>query len=138
EAMEETIDPVTIDTDLWQPLAPCALAEDGVQSLVQDLLAARKPLVVTSYLGRNQKAVEELLQLSEQLAIPVLESVPNYMNFPTTNPMYQGCQWNEPVQNPILAEADLVLVIDSDVPWIPVVSKPSKDATVYYIDTDPL
>lgn len=138
EAMEETIEPVTIDTDLWQPLAPCALAEEGVQSLVQDLLAAKKPLVVTSYVGRNQKAVEELLKLSKQLAIPVLESVPNYMNFPTTNPMYQGCQWNEPVQNPILADADLVVVIDSDVPWIPLISKPSSDATVYYIDTDPL
>lgn len=34
--------------------------------------------------------------------------------------------------------ADLVLVIDSDVPWIPLVNKPASDATVYYIDTDPL
>ena len=35
-------------------------------------------------------------------------------------------------------EADVVLVIDSDVPWIPVVSRPRDDAAIYHIDIDPL
>lgn len=138
EAMEEVIEPVRVDTELWQPVAPCALAPEGLQALAADLAKAKRPLIVTSYVGRNAKAVDELKKLSEHWAIGVLESVPNYMNFPTTNPMYQGNQWNDPVQNDALAAADFVLVVDSDVPWIPLVSKPSAEATVYYIDTDPL
>jgi acetolactate synthase I/II/III large subunit len=42
------------------------------------------------------------------------------------------------VQNRALAEADLVLVIDSDVPWIPAVSRPRDDAAIFHIDADPL
>jgi acetolactate synthase-1/2/3 large subunit len=68
----------------------------------------------------------------------VLESVPNAMNFPHNDPLYQGNQWNHPVQNRVLAEADVILVIDSDVPWIPTVSKPSDEARIFHIDIDPL
>ena len=60
------------------------------------------------------------------------------MNFPTDDPLYQGNQWNEPRQNPALAEADVVLVIDSDVPWIPTVSRPAAGARIFHIDVDPL
>ena len=58
------------------------------------------------------------MALAEALGVGVLESVPNYMNFPTTHACYQGVQWNERRQNEALARADVVLVIDSDVPWI--------------------
>src|SRR5690606_39271326 len=100
--------------------------------------AARRPLIVTSYLGRDVAAVAELQTLCERLAIGVLESVPSYMNFPADNPLYVGNQWNEPVQHPALAEADVVLVIDSDVPWIAKANRPHPDATIFHIDTDPL
>jgi len=76
--------------------------------------------------------------LSKRLAIPVIESVSNAMNFPAENPMHWGHQWNTAGQNELLAGADFVLVLDSDVPWIPMKNKPANDATVYYIDIDPL
>ena len=44
----------------------------------------------------------------------------------------------QPEQNPALGDADLVLVIDSDVPWIPTVSHPAASARVHHIDVDPL
>jgi len=138
EVMEEEVPPVAIDHARWAPVAPAALAPDCVAELAGALLAARHPLVVTSYLGRNPAAVQELERLCRRLAIAVLDSVPNAMNFPADDPLYQGNQWNEPVQNPALAEADLVLVIDSDVPWIPVVSRPRADAAIFHIDVDPL
>src|SRR5699024_8277048 len=47
-------------------------------------------------------------------------------------------QWNTPGQNELLEEADFILVLDSDVPWIPFKNKPSDDAVIYYIDEDPL
>jgi acetolactate synthase-1/2/3 large subunit len=99
---------------------------------------AERPLVVTSYLGRNPQAVEELIRLCRRFAVGLLESVPNYVNFPADDPLYQGNQWNEARQNRALDEADFVLVIDSDVPWIPTINKPRGDAVIYQIDVDPL
>jgi acetolactate synthase-1/2/3 large subunit len=138
EVMEETTERISIQTDLWRPVLGAAIPPQRVQELVKDLTKAQNPLIVTSYLGRNPHAVEELVSLTERLAIPVIESVPNYMNFPVGNPMHCGFQWNTPKQNELLANADFVLVLDSDVPWIPSINKPSADCTIYYIDVDPI
>src|SRR6185369_7598985 len=97
-----------------------------------------RPLVVTSYLGRNPEAVAELVRLCDRLGVGVLESVPNYMNFPSDHPSYTGQQGNEKMQNPSLAEADLVLVLDSDVPWVPALNRPSDAAKICHIDVDPI
>jgi acetolactate synthase I/II/III large subunit len=138
EVMEEEVAPVAIDAAVWAPLVAAALSEPDIESIVGDLAAAQAPLVVTSYLGRNPAAVEELTRLCRRLGIGVLESVPVRMNFPHDDPLYCGGQWNQPFQNEALAGADVVLVIDSDVPWIPTVSRPPNHARIYHIDVDPL
>ena len=138
ETMEEETPNIAIDVADWSPIAPTALPEGAAQDLVEAIQKARRPLVVTSYLGRNPAALAELVRLCNRLGVGVLESAPNYVNFPHNDELYQGSHWNHPFQNRTLAEADLVLVIDSDVPWIPTVSKPGKDAAVFIIDVDPL
>ncbi|GAB7056674.1 MULTISPECIES: thiamine pyrophosphate-requiring protein [unclassified Paenibacillus] len=138
EVLEEEIERSSFRTQGWEPLSPSAIPPEKIAEIANDLLQAQKPLIVTSYLGRNKQAVPELVRLSERLAVPVLESAPYYMNFPGDHPLHVGYQWNHPEQNEILAEADLVLVIDSDVPWIPLHNQPAKDCTVYFIDVDPL
>jgi acetolactate synthase-1/2/3 large subunit len=138
EAMEEEIPVVRLESPRSEALSPGALSTEGLDILVADLLAARRPLVVTSYVGRRPAAVAELERLCQRLGIGVLESVPNYMNFPHDHPLYLGNQWNQPYQNPALAEADLVLVLDSDVPWIPLVNRPDPTAIIHHIDVDPL
>jgi acetolactate synthase-1/2/3 large subunit len=45
------------------------------------------------------------------------------------------CGWDP---HPLLKEADLVLVVDCDVPWIPKEGKPRPDARVVHIGPDPL
>ncbi|VEF46777.1 putative acetolactate synthase [Bacillus freudenreichii] len=138
EAMEEQTEPVTVQKELWEPIAPAAIPPNYVEDLVKDLISAKNPVIVTSYLGRKKEAVEELVRLSDLLAIPVIESIPHHMNFPAEHPMHCGSYWNDAKQNETLAKADLVLVLDSDVPWIQTKNKPSENATVYYIDVDPL
>ena len=139
EVMEEELaSPVAIDVADWQPIAPAALCPDAIAPILDMLSAAEHPLVVTSYLGRNPSAVGQLVLLCTRLGIGVLESVPSAMNFPHDHPLYQGNQWNEPHQNEALAAADAILVIDSDVPWIPTVSRPRDGATIFHIDVDPL
>jgi acetolactate synthase-1/2/3 large subunit len=138
EVMEEAVDPVVIDPAAWQPVEPAALPEDGVAQIAAALAGAKFPLVVTSFVGRRPAAVAELVTLCETLGVGVLESVPNYVNFPASHSLYLGNQWNLPKQNAALAEADVILVIDSDVPWIPTVSRPVEDAVIFHIDIDPL
>lgn len=138
EVMEAAVEPRANDIDRHQPLIPSALSPEGVETIGRALLAARRPLVVTTYIGRNPDAVEPLTALCHRLGIGVLESVPTWMNYPHDDSFYLGNQWNEPVQNAALAEADMILVLDSDVPWIPTVNRPARDAKIYHIDVDPL
>ena len=138
EVLEAEAAPVTIDRDRWPAMAPTALSPDGVARVAAALSGARRPLIVTTYLGRNLAAVEELVRLARRLGAGVLESVPSAVNFPQDHPLYQGGQWNEKRQNPALAEADVVLVVDSDVPWIPLINHPAPTARIIHIDVDPL
>jgi acetolactate synthase-1/2/3 large subunit len=138
EVLEADAERVVIRREHWQPLVPAALPADAAGAIAASLLAARRPLVVTSFLGRKPAAVQALVALCSELAVGVVESVPSYVTYPTTDAMYQGCQWNERRQNEALAAADFILVIDSDVPWIPAVSRPGADARIVQIDPDPL
>ncbi|HWL11597.1 MAG TPA: thiamine pyrophosphate-requiring protein, partial [Ureibacillus sp.] len=138
EVLEEEVAPVSINVNNWGAVSPSAVHPQKIAEIGSALLEAKKPLIVTSYLGRNKESVRELVTLSEKLAIPVIEAAPNYLNFPANHPMHVGYHWNTPKQNQILAEADLILILDSDVPWIPMINKPSETSKIYYIDEDPL
>ena len=138
EVLEAEVPRVRLDMSEWRPLAPTGLSPDAAREIAGALAAAEHPLIVTSYLGRSADAVQKLVSLVEQLGIGVIESVPNHVNFPTTHPCYLGVQWNERRQNEALARADVVLVIDSDVPWIAAVNRPRDGARVFHIDADPL
>ena len=138
EVMEQEVPYVRVDRGYWPPLPPSPAPEEFVDSFIEALASSRRPLVVTSYAGRNPAAVFELRRLCERAGIGVLESVPNYVNFPPDHPMYQGVKSNEPSQSPMLAEADLILVVDSDVPWIPSVNRPAEGVPVFHVDVDPL
>jgi acetolactate synthase-1/2/3 large subunit len=139
EVMEEEMPaPPPIEPAAWAPVPPLPLPEDAVATILAAFATAKRPLVVTSYLGRRAEAVPELVRFCEAVGAGVLESVPVAMNFPHDHPLYQGNQWNEPRQNPALAAADCILVVDSDVPWIPTVSRPAEGARIFHIDIDPL
>ena len=138
EVMEERVEPYAVDPADFGPVAPVALTEDVIAEIATALAGARHPLIVTSYLGRNPAAVPKLVELCELLAIPVLESMAYHVNFPADHELHAGFQYHTVTQNPVLARADVILVIDSDVPWIPAVNRPSAGAAIYCVDVDPL
>ena len=138
EVMEERIEPYAADPAQYPPVTPAALSPEVTAEIAGALARARHPLVVTGYLGRDTAAVPELVALCDLLAIPVIESAPHHVNFPASNPMHVGYQWTTKDQNPVLAEADVILAIDSDVPWIKVTSRPAPGAEIYCVDIDPL
>ncbi|KAK6386077.1 hypothetical protein LTS17_001651 [Exophiala oligosperma] len=119
-------------------LEPTGLSPNALNELSEVLLGASRPLIVTSYCGRSGEGFRALKDLAELLTIPVHENAPIYNNFSTTSFLHQGHQWNGGGQLPALAEADVVVVIDSDVPWITAQSKPNESAKIYHLDCDPL
>ena len=124
EVLEEELAPQPAQGPWWDPVAPAALADEVADEIAAALEDARSPLVVTSYLGRDPAAVAALTGLCELAGIGVLESVPMRMNFPADHPLQVGYHWNQPEQHPVLAEADVILVLGSDVPWIPAHNRP--------------
>ena len=136
--MEERIEPQVADPAQYTPVTPASLSPEVTAEIAGALARARHPLVVTGYLGRDTAAVPELVALCDLLAIPVIESAPHHVNFPASHPMHAGYQWTTKDQNPVLAEADVILAIDSDVPWIKVTSRPAPGAEIYCVDIDPL
>ncbi|CAK7202822.1 hypothetical protein SEUCBS139899_005549 [Sporothrix eucalyptigena] len=143
EALEEKVEApaatlASCEASLNGALEPSGLMPSAASDLAQFLLASKRPLIVTSYSGRSPAAFAALHRLAELVAIAVHDNAPIYNNFPTTSTLHQGHQWNGGGQLPALAEADVVLVVDADVPWIGAQSKPKAGATIYHLDCDPL
>jgi acetolactate synthase-1/2/3 large subunit len=76
--------------------------------------------------------VAELVALAELLGLPVAD-VRGLVSFPTDHPLALG---GEPGSS--LGEADVVLLLDVDVPWIPRIAAPSASARIAQIDVDPI
>jgi acetolactate synthase-1/2/3 large subunit len=98
------------------------IAFEAIVRIVNALLEAKNPLIVTSYLGRNTAAVQELTKFVELLALPVFQSCPTYVNLPYDHPSHAGLALGG--KNKLVEEADCILVIDSDIPWFVLAPSP--------------
>ena len=95
--------------------------------------SAQRPLLITANGGRTQESARAIEQLAQALAVPVVHYRPRYLALSTEHPMH--CGWDP---HALLKEADVVLVVDCDVPWIPKEGTPRADAKIVHIGTDPL
>src|SRR5262245_14704040 len=105
---------------------------DVLREVADCLVNSERPLVLTATTGRSPQGADGLLRLAELLALPVVERRER-ANFPPGNLLHQGF---DPV--PFLGSADLVLVLDHDVPYLPTQVAPREDAVVVQIDLDPI
>ena len=134
EVLEEEGVDISADIRQWGAVSPVALDEESVEAVTLALGKAKKPLIITTASGRNVKCVAELVTLAQRLAIPVIEANElSSMNFPGDDPLHTGFDTRG-----FIEFADMVLVIDCDVPWIPVSAKPKANCRVFCIDSDPL
>jgi thiamine pyrophosphate-dependent acetolactate synthase large subunit-like protein len=121
-----------------QPVPSCrlgALPQDAVELIGDALITANAPLVITGYLGRNHQAVKNLIALADLVkGIRVFDSEIREVCFPADHAAWvtRGTGAAKAVQN-----ADVILVLDADVPWIPVKVRPSPSAQIFHIDLDP-
>jgi thiamine pyrophosphate-dependent acetolactate synthase large subunit-like protein len=97
---------------------------------------AHSPLIITSFLGRNPHSVEALAMLSRLLSIPVYLTCPDAVNIPFSHPYYAGVSYLAPqTHSRHLATADVILVIDCDLPWVPANDHPLDTARVFVVDS---
>lgn len=136
EAMEEEIEPYRLEQDQWQKVGPAALPEDAVQNISEHLVKAQTPLLILGYSGRNPDSVHAAVALADKIpALNVLETAGSDNCFPANHPGYLGLRYG--IEEHIKT-ADVILVLDCDVPWIPTQCKPASTATIYHIDVDVL
>ncbi|MDE2149966.1 MAG: thiamine pyrophosphate-requiring protein [Gammaproteobacteria bacterium] len=134
EVLEAPASPVDAVTS-FAPAVLGGLRPENAEAILAALRAAQKPLLITTYLGRKPSAVQALVEFSETFAVPVLESFPHFVNFPATHPHHLGFHLHTR-QQPQLAQADLVLVVDCDFPWLPANENIRPGTPVFHIDVD--
>ncbi|HVY15271.1 MAG TPA: thiamine pyrophosphate-requiring protein [Rhodopila sp.] len=115
-----------------RPKPPVAPAED-VETLANWIAAAKQPLIITGHLGRDPRDAVVLARLAERYALPVVPYQTRYFAIGGDHPMFFGG-----APGPLLQHADLVIVFDTDVPWLPSKQSPPAGARVVQIGEDPL
>jgi acetolactate synthase-1/2/3 large subunit len=133
EVLDEPITNLSIDDTVPAVQAPSIPRQRDLEAAVELLAKADRPLVIVSAMGRKQTSVAALVELAEALALPVCEYARSHVNFPQDHPLHLGFDHSE-----VLEDADVVMVIESDVPWVPQISEPNPDATIIVLDEDPL
>jgi acetolactate synthase-1/2/3 large subunit len=97
------------------------------------IAGAEWPMIVTANLGRDRAAVATLAALADRHAIPVVQPHASCVNLPASHAMNLGHAGVE-----LLAKADVIVVVDCEVPWYPRYFTPREDAQVVHLGVDPL
>lgn len=136
EVMAEEIEPYAIDTAKMRPIISAALPDNAVREISEALLKAKKPLVITGRSGRNHSTPLILVAIADLVpGLRVFDTAGSDMCFPSTHPASVGFRYS--VDN-ATTDADVILVLECDVPWIPSRNPPLHDARIYQVAVDPL
>jgi len=103
------------------------------EAIAERLMAADNPVAFTAYLGRRREAVDVLDRLARACGIRIVEFNSIDLNIPQDSPCYAGI---DPL--PLLEQADLGLLLDTDVPFVPQSAKHAATIKWIQIDIDSL
>ena len=125
------------EVQIPEPARHNSVATSGIDNallseIASILVSAHNPLIIIDYSGRHPSSVSSLIELAELLGARVFTAQTN-MSFPTDHSLFSGFY-----PNPYLANADVILSIDIDVPYVPSQVQPKSDAKIIHIDMDAL
>ena len=110
---------------------PAAPALEALEQAADMIARAQMPLIITGRSGTSPGAFEALGALALDHAIAVASGPAP--NIASANPMNLGM-----LSKPLLESADLIVVLDSPVPWVPRNMQPNANAKIIHIGHDPL
>lgn len=134
EALETEVDPSTETEGTYRQISQQAAAHETIHELAERVQSAETPLVITSNLGRNpaHERVSSLVDFAEAAGAGVIEHTPTGLCFPRDHDLHLGF---DPAA--VFEDADLLLLLDTDVPWVPADGSPPDDVQTIQIDPDP-
>jgi acetolactate synthase-1/2/3 large subunit len=101
-----------------------------IATLAEWIASAEKPLIITTASGAE--AMAPLGRVAEKYALPVVTQRQRVVCLPSSHPMHMGYD-----PQGLIQDADLVIVLDADVPWIPSEQEPREDARFVTLGEDP-
>jgi acetolactate synthase I/II/III large subunit len=113
--------------------APAAPDAGAIAAAARLLAQAKRPLIVTASAGRDPKIFGMLGDFADRFAIPVVQHRPRHLSLPSSHPMHLGF---DPAR--LAPAADAILVIESDVPWLPGRTVLAEGCSVIQCGLDPL
>jgi acetolactate synthase I/II/III large subunit len=113
--------------------APPAPDASAIAAAARLLAQAKRPLIVTANAGRDPKMFAMLGDFADRFAIPVVQHRPRHLSLPSSHSMHLGF---DPAR--LVPMADAILVIESDVPWLPGRTVLAEGCSVIQCGLDPL
>ena len=108
-----------------------AASKEAIDALADKLLGAKHPVLIATYAGRNQAAPAVIEELALLAGIRVIESAPIYLNLSRTSVCHAGFASGKHVP-----QADVGLMVDVDVPWMPKFVQENSQSWWAHIDVD--
>jgi acetolactate synthase I/II/III large subunit len=121
------------DSQRYGAVMAGGIDEPRAQAIANQLMTATQPIAVTSYLGRKAEAVAALEELAMLCGIQVFEFSPSTLCVPRNSPCFAGFDASKAMGN-----ADLGLLLDVDVPWLPKFVQENPLTRWTHIDVDPI
>lgn len=117
------------------PVVPAAAAPDpaSIAGLAEMIVAAECPVLVTSASGREPATVAPLADLCERFGIGIVEAKSRYVCAPADHPLHLGQNVHA-----VLDACDLLICVESDVPWLPETRDPGPGTRIVHTGPDPL
>lgn len=111
---------------------PAAPDMGAIATLAGWLAGARAPLILTQRGDTEGRVGRALAALADRHAIAVVEPFVIRNVMASDHPMFQGGN-----PGPAIAGADLIVVLDSGVPWIEALHRPKAGQKIVHIGPDP-
>jgi acetolactate synthase-1/2/3 large subunit len=117
----------SFSAEQFGPLRSGGADPQVIDQLVSRLLAAKNPILITGYAGRDAAASAAIESLSTAAGIRVIDFL-TFTNIGRSFPHFGGFQADD------LVNVDIGLLVDVDVPWIPVATR--DDPTTFWAQID--
>ena len=132
EVLAQKMDSITIHPNRKAQAEALQPSPASIKRTAEILRGAVNPLIITGRLGSDPTAVSAMVAFAEALVAPVVTPASPFVSMPNTHEFHLGVS-----SAPYIKDADVIVVVESDVPWYPQQAKPSESAKVIQIARDP-
>jgi len=133
EVLSEPSEPHAVQARPLAPTSRPAPDPDAIRQLAELIDAAKCPLLVTSASGRDPATVQPLGDLCARFGVGIVEAKSRYVCAAGDHPFHLGQS-----VHPYLGEADLLICLETEVPWLPETREPRPETRIVHVGVDPL